>query len=283
MKRVILVVIVFVVFLSGCAADKNARDKKSVFVSILPMEYFVKAITGDKMDVEVMVLPGKSPATYEPTTSQIVSLSEADVFFTIGVPFEASFITKISNELKKLSIINTSKGITKRHLGSHESLDPHVWMSVINAKTISENIFNAITNIDRKNADEYTKKYESLIKDLDDVDNELKELLVPYKGSKILVYHPAFGYLCDDYGLIQLSIEMGGKEPSPAHIEKIIKEAKENNIRFIFVQEEFPSQSAETIAKAINGSVIKINPLSHDYVNNIKIIAENIKKAAVDK
>lgn len=268
--------------------------KLSVFVSILPQRYFVERIGGKETAAEVLVKPGQSPHSYEPTPSQVTALGNADIVFTIGVDFEASFVPEIRSALPDLTIVETNSGISYREMeghgadhdhenearedGEHEGDDPHIWLSLGNGKIIAANIKDALTEAAPEYTEAFEKNYKELIRDIDNLDKELKRLLAPLKGETFLVFHPAFGYFADDYGLEQEAVETGGSEPTPKQLEAIIAEAKEENVRVIFVQPQFAKKSAETIAAAINGAVIPIDPLAPDWLENMEKIAEAVKE-----
>jgi zinc transport system substrate-binding protein len=256
----------------------------------MPQKYFVERIGGDRVNVSVLVLPGKSPSTYEPSTDQVIALAKADLFFSIGVAFEKAFIPSIAESLKSLKIVDTSHGIKKRNIESHDghdeeehdhkagAPDPHIWMSPVLVKQQALNIYQALSEKDPEGGGVYKKGYESFAADLDKADAELKKVLAPFKGSTLFVFHPAFGYFADEYGLKQEAVETGGKEPAPSVLESIIKKAKADKVKVIFVQPEFSQKSAGAIAEAIGGSVIILNPLNADYLNNLLYIAEEVKK-----
>jgi len=295
MKKILFLSVLASVFmLSGCGKSEDNRSGKiNIFTSIMPQKYFVERIGGDRVSVSVLVGPGKSPATYEPLPDQVIALGTADIFFTIGVPFENVFIPKIQKSLKSLKIVDTSEGIKKRTIGNHDHdehreeesdhgagvPDPHVWMSARLVKQQALNIYNALTEKDPEGKDFYKKGYDGFIADLDKADAELKKSLAPFKDRTLFVFHPVLGYFADEYGFKQVAIETGGKEPSPSALETIIKKAKADNVKVIFVQPEFSRKSAEAVAKAIGGSVITLNPLNPDYLNNLLYIAAEVKKA----
>ena len=291
-KISVLIVLAVIMLFPGCGKKEEAISGKiNVFTSIMPQKYFVERIGGERVNVSVLVLPGKSPATYEPSPDQVISLAKADLFFSIGVAFEKAFIPSIAESLKSLKIVDTSHGIKKRNIESHDhdeddeeedhksgAPDPHIWMSPVLVKQQVLNIYNALVEKDPEGKDYYKKGYETFAADLDKADAELRKVLAPFKGSTLFVFHPAFGYFADEYGLKQEAIETGGKEPSPSVLESIIKKAKADKVKVIFVQPEFSQKSAGAIAKAIGGSVITLNPLNPDYLNNLLNIAEEVKK-----
>ena len=300
MKKIFIISICFLFLLTifGCKKTDTGKDF-TVFVSILPQKYFVEKIAGERLKVEVLVSPGKSPHSYEPTPQQVISLGGAKALFTIGVPFEKAFLPKIKNTIKSIKIVDTSFGINKRvlelhshdddHEGEEEdeheigTPDPHIWLSPSLAKIMAKNIYKALIEIDPNGEAEYSKAYKSLIEELDDLISLLSETLKPFEGSILFVYHPAFGYFADEFGLKQVTIEIGGKEPSPAKLTEIIDRAQKNGVKVIFVQPEFSQESAKKIAYSINGAVVILNPLSPDYINNLKIISQEIKTAFNNK
>lgn len=279
------------VFAGGQNETEETKSESSltVFTSILPQKYFVEKIGGERVNVNVLVGPGKSPANYEPTPQQVTALGSAKCLFTIGVPFEKAFLPSIESTLGNLTIVDTSAGIEKRKLVAHTHEeggeddhnapdDPHIWLSPRLVKTQAENILNALITLDPAGEDSYRAGYKSLISELDEIDAELEASLTPFAGGTIFVFHPAFGYLLDAYGLQQVAIETGGKEPAPSVLEEIIEHAAEEDVKIIFVQLEFSKAAAQAVAEAIDGAVVTLNPLNPDYINNLRSIADEMKK-----
>jgi len=284
-------------FAGGSREGDNLLDdgKLRVYVSILPQRYFVEKIGGERVSVDVMVLPGRSPTTYEPTPNQVSAMSLADVFFLIGVPFEGAFVPKISESLRSLRIVDTSVGIKKRMLEAHVhedeegghgagdaedgSVDPHIWLSPVLVKKQAEIIYNTLVEIDPESEDEYTEGYSALLAELDTVHQEIDTILSPFRGSVLFVFHPSFGYFADEYGLRQVAVELEGREPAPSELVDIIDHAKESGAKIIFAQPEFSRQSVQVLADAIGGRVVVLNPLNPDYINNLREISAEIRKA----
>jgi len=283
----------FPLFAGGTAEGEDTQSKNNsssilAYVSILPQRYFVEQIAGPSTEVRVMVPPGKSPATYEPSPKQVTTLGGADVFFTIGVPFEKAFIPVIRDELKNLAIIDTSRGIEKRSIhGDHghekELPDPHIWLSPPLVKKQAVHIRDALLHINPEKEQLYRKNYQQFAEELEQLDADLRRILEPVKGSTILVYHPSFGYFAETYGLSQIAIEMGGKEPSSRELQRVIRTAQEKNARVIFVQPEFSKASARKVAQAINGVVVEVAPLKPEYMHNMRSIARSIRDGLAEK
>ncbi len=277
--------------LFGCAEKREpgGSGKPVVFVSIPPQAGLVRAIGGDLAEVHTLVGEGQSPHAYEPTARQLARLGEADALLTIGMPFEKHLLTKIVPLYPDLPTIGTELDIELRamphkHHGEHctadhGAKDPHVWLSPANTISIASTIFQALEKIDPANADEYRRNFEKLAAELRQLDDEIRAMLAPYAGSRFYVFHPSFGYFADAYGLEQIPVELDGKAPSPRQLVALIEQAKADGVKVVFVQKQFPADSAKAIADAIGGTVAQLDPLAEDSVANLRLIAESIVQA----
>ncbi len=281
MKKVILITYLFL--------SSSFLIADDITVSILPQKYFVSKIVGDKFDINVMVKPGFSPASYEPKTSQMKDLLKSKVYFSIGVPFEKVWLKKFKTNAKNTLFVDTSKGIKKLAMIGHshnentkehgQSLDPHIWLDPLLVKIQAKNIFETVSKIDPANMQIYKKNYEKFLKELDKLNKSIKKILKPFKNKVFMVFHPSWGYFAHRYDLKQIAIEVEGKEPKPSELIKMIKKAKEDNIKVVFVSAQFSQKTAKTISKNLNANIFTINPLSLDWNNNLLKIAEQIAKS----
>ncbi len=270
---VILAVIIFVIAHSRNIANNEMDRKTNITVSILPQVDFVENIGKDKVSVSAMIPSGFSPAAYEPSIEQLKKLSRANLYIKIGhIPFEKTQMKKLENLNPEMKVIDSSEGIE-----IYEN-DPHIWLSPRLAKIQVENICLALIKIDPENKDFYEKNKNEYLAKLDNLDLELKNSLSEIKGKKILVFHPAFGYLARDYGFEQIAIEIDGKEPSAENLANIIDTAKKENIKTIFVQKQFSQKSAEAIARQIGGNVVPLDPLARNYIENLRRIGKEMSE-----
>ena len=132
------------------------------------------------------------------------------------------------------------------HHGNHShsgGVEPHVWNSTQNAYIIAENIFHTLCKLDSANISYYKENLAKLESEIERTDREIR---LTYRIQHVLSYLPsALSYFARDYGLEQISIEEGGKEPSPAHLQALIRRCKDKHVRVVFVQKEFDSRNAE--------------------------------------
>ncbi|AGB50300.1 ABC-type metal ion transport system, periplasmic component/surface adhesin [Methanomethylovorans hollandica DSM 15978] len=304
-KPLVICAICAILLFSGCtekAQNKNTEtsaDELVVAVSVLPQAEFVEQIGGDKVRTVVMIPSGASVHTYEPTPNQLKDLSKAQIYVKVGsnLDFELVWMDDLLSVNPDMYVVNSSEGIQFRSIEEHAEeeantseeqmeeeerehtgLDPHVWTSPQKAKIIVKNIYDGLVAVDPENEETYKQNYDVYITKLDEADAKLKAALAGKEGSSFIVYHPAWGYLADDYGLHEISIEIEGKEPSAQDMQKLIDTAKEKGIKVIFVQKGFSTSSAQTIAKQIGGEVVEIDPLAKDYIDNLGRVSNAFAK-----
>lgn len=281
--------IVFILLSISCAKTTENDSSVKIAVSIPPQIYFVEKIAGDKASVFSILPEGKSPASYEVGTSKVLALGKSDVYFTIGVPFEASFLPKVKQSLTNLLFVDMSDGVEKINLDEHhegeeeeeresesEAKDPHIWLSPLVMKEASANIYLTLCMLYPENKEYYKSNYESLIEELDSLHYFAVSNLSPYKDKAFFVFHPSFGYFAKEYSLKQIAVESGGKEPSASKLKDIIEIARRESVSTIFSQPEFSSKSANAVATAIGGEVLIINTLKGNYYESMKEMINTI-------
>jgi zinc transport system substrate-binding protein len=294
-KKILIFCIITCIILTFHSFNLIAQtpDKIKVFVSILPQQYFVDRIGGSLVDSFVMVGPGQNPHTFEPTPKKMAELSEAQIYFRIGISFENIWIDRIQSANPKLKIIDTRKDIKLRAMEGHHhheeqgehdeheegNLDPHIWMSPTLVKIQAETICNALSEIAPTQKDVFKTNLDTFKRDLDKTIVDITVILKPLKKRSIMLFHPSLGYFCDEFNLVQIPIEVEGKEPSAKSLSEIIDKAKENGIKTIFVQQQFSKVTAERIAESVGAKLVYFDHLAYDYINNIKEIANSIYKA----
>lgn len=297
MKKLLFLIPLFLLLAWNCGQEVKEKEKPGVTVSILPQEYFVQRIVGDHYEINVMIPPGHSPATYEPTPREMKTVSESILYFRIGhIPFEKAWMDKIASLNKKMIIVDTSKGVslitgTTPHAHSHEEgakeehdhtgIDPHIWLSPAAVKVQAKHILDAFMEVEKDPGKQaaYERNYHTFIQDINHLQKENETILKPLRGKKFMVYHPVWSYFAREYGLVQFPIEIEGKSPGAAAMKKIVDTAKKENICVIFVQQQFDSSSAQAVANEINGKVITLDPLDPDWLTNMKKIAHTFKEA----
>ena len=290
--RCLLSLLAGAILLVGSEAAVAAEPRLSVFVSILPQVEFVERVGGRRVDVRALVLPGQNPATYSPTPKQLFELSRADVYFRIGVPFENALIPRIRSAMKDLRVVDTRKGIRQREMlghgrrheneeadGHEAGLDPHIWLDPMLVKQQVQTMRDALSELNPDGAAEYEVNCRAYCDELDRAHERVGRALAPLRGREFFVFHPAYGYFADAYGLKQVAVEAEGKEPGPRQLTALVAAAKERGVKVIFVQPQFDKRNALAIAEAIGGVAVDLDPLAGDYIRNLEEMAAKIERA----
>lgn len=295
MKTLILPLLALALSLGLGGWPSPARAEKiPVVVGIAPMKYFVERIGGDLVESTVMVPAGADAHSYEPKPSQMRALAGANLYFAVGLEFEKAWVPRFQAANPKLKVVQTDSQIRKLPMPEHhddgdepaghheeDEDDPHVWTSPALVKFIAEHIVEALSEADPANAAAYRHNEGEFLKELDTLDAEIRGVFahVPAAKRKFLVFHPAWGYFAQAYGLKQIPVEVQGKEPGPKLLAGIIDQARREGIKVVFVQPQFSTRSAKTIAEAIGGQVSVADPLAGDWAGNLRQVAQTFRQA----
>ena len=280
----------FSFLLLACNAGRD-KNTNVLTVTIEPQRYFLEQIVGDKFQVNTLVPPGSSPETYEPSPSAMIQLGNSQAYVQVGfLGYENVWTGKLSENNPGLKIVDCSSGIEPvygghgHHDHSHgdayhdhdhaDAADPHVWSSAKNAVLFSQNMLNAMVELDAENADFYRANFEKLTQKITETDSVLTRLLRDTSSRSFIVYHPALAYFARDYDLEQHSIEFEGKNPSPAQMKELVDLAKSENIKTVFIQQEFDVKNTDVIAREIGAKSHTINPLAYEWDEELIRIAQ---------
>jgi zinc transport system substrate-binding protein len=293
--RIIILLVLMSVLIIACgspaAVDTDETPGLTITVSVLPQRYFVRRIVGDRFDVDVMIPPGHNPATYAPTPRQMQALSRSRLYFRIGyIPFEKAWLKTIAANNPRMKIVDTSVGVDlikgdsmeeehHPHRHHHGGIDPHIWLSPRAVKIQVKHMLDALVKMDGKNREFFQTNYREFLRDIEKLDREIKVSLESCRGRKFMVFHPAWSYFAREYGLVQIPIEMEGKNPTPGELKKTIDLAKAEDIQVIFVQKQFDNHNARAVAEEIAGQVVFMDPLAEDWLANMQRIAQTLRHA----
>ena len=272
----------------GSVEPQDPGEKLNIWVSIAPQAYLVERIAGSGVEIGVLVPPGSSPETYEPSPRQMARLADADAYFRIGLSFEESVLPSLRSTMREARIVDTRDGVPLRQIEAHPHdggedpdhvPDPHIWLAPelmrIQARTVCE----TLCELEPASCEEFKENLEALLEDLEALDSRIATLLSPFRGKKLFVFHPAFGYFADAYGLQQVAVESEGKEPSARLLAELIEEAKGQQTKAVFVQREFPQKSSRAVAEEVGAIVVPLTVLPRDYVVEMEQLAGDIERA----
>lgn len=293
-RLVALLVVPLLVLRGGIAA----AEPVSVFVSVIPQETFVSRIGAEHVRVTALVQPGQNPHAYEPTARQMAELADADLYVRIGVAFEDAWMPRLMAANQQMRVLDARAGIALRaddpghhHEHAHdghenhggqdaqEAIDPHIWTSPRRVKMMGAAIRDALSEIAPEHAGDFAANFERFAAELNDLDASIRERLAGLENRRFMVYHPAWGYFAEDYGLEQVAIEREGKEPGARALAALVDQARREGIRVIFAEPQFNTASAEQVAQEIGGQCVVIDPLAADYFATLQQAADLIAEA----
>ncbi|HKL43210.1 MAG TPA: zinc ABC transporter substrate-binding protein [Clostridia bacterium] len=287
-------------------ADPEKDVTEIIGVSIVPQETFLRAIVGDNYEIITLIPPGSSPASHQPSIRTLQKLSEAKLYFSIDVPTEVSNIKPMLKEYENLDIIDLADQVDEiyspRYFGTnsegdkhdhdhdhdhdteateaddhnHEGRDPHIWLSPKRAVAMVEIMTETLIETYPEDEALFIENSNNYIQELQALDEYIQSKVKAAKTKDFIIYHPSYGYLADDYGLNMIEIEYDGKEANINELDRIIELANEKNIKNIYYQEEMSVKQARIVANELNGDVIKLTPLSADYIEGQKYFIDTL-------
>ena len=277
-------VFILLISLSSTSCHRQNKNADTISVSIEPLRFITKQIVGNDFQIQVLVPPGSSPETYEPTSAQMLQPARSKVFKDFGLlDFEANLEQAIRKNMPQVALIKSSDRVPllaghcgHTHLDDEQAhgIDPHIWLSPTRLKIIAENIYNGLSTI-YPDSIQYKTNFDALCRKIDSLDNTLNRLLTSQEKG-FLIYHPALTYLSADYEQNQISVEVEGKEPSAAYLSRLIDTAKTLKITKILYQKQFDKSTIEAIAAELHLTPVVIDPLEENVLENIEFLARLI-------
>ena len=267
-KILSLLLLVLSVALVGCSgADKGAEKKSAepfrIVTSFYPMYVATINITDGVDGVEVYNMT--KPQTgclhdYQLMTEDMKTLEKADAFVINGAGME-DFMDKVTEQQKKLKVIDASRGIELIH--DDEGDNPHVWLSVTDEIAQVRNIADQLKEADPAHADKYEKNAAAYIEKLTALKNEMHAALdnVPHKD--IVTFHEAFPYFAKEFNLNIIGVveREPGTEPTPTELQETIEQVNALPTKVLFTEPQYSPAAAETIARETGAKIYTLDPV----------------------
>jgi zinc transport system substrate-binding protein len=257
-----------------------------LIVPIAPLGYLAQKVAGPEVRVVVLVPPGQSAETWQVLPRQMEDLGRARVYFQVGLPFEQLLVEKLRETFPKLVICDLRRGLSLRSMEEHHdeaekihdhgASDPHVWLDPILAKTMAETIESSIRSFLPDRAAEFSQNRKNLDTELTTLNEQIMQILAPVKGREFFVFHPAFGYFADRYGLKQTAVEYQGKAPGAKRLSELAERLKNEKVRTVFAQPQYSTAEARALADSADAKLVTLNDLSPDYEENLTSIARTL-------
>lgn len=274
--------------LAALFATSAHAARPIVAVSIPPQASFAERIGGDLIETRVLLPPGASPVTYEPSPRQIVAISKAALYLKVGHPdfvLEARHLKGLLSA--KTRVLDMAEGVDFLKLESHEhddghahgESDPHLWLSPKIVREFAPRIAAALKVLLPESSAKIDQNLQIFLQEIATLDQEIIQSLDRFRDREFVVYHPAWGYFARDYGLVQRAVETGGKDPGPAHLVRITDELRGAGCKVIFVQSGFSDRGPRVIAREIGARVEVLDPLARDWSANLRRVTALLVEA----
>src|SRR5436190_10991473 len=250
-----------------CISFFSFADTIKIVTTTTDMKSIAEFIGGNKVSVTSIATGYQNPHFVDPKPSYIISLSNADMFVTIGLDLETGWSPQLLSSSRNTKIqkgaagyVDASEGIgllqvptaANRAEGDiHIYGNPHYWLDPLNGKVIARNIANGLERVDPSNKATYETNLQAFYKKIDDKMKDWQAKMAAFKGTKIIAYHNEWVYFEKRFGLdvVDFMEPKPGIPPSPSQLVKVIKEITANNIKVIISSPYFTTSSSDVVAK----------------------------------
>ncbi|MBL7662472.1 zinc ABC transporter substrate-binding protein [bacterium] len=270
------------IFLAGCQ-EPPRQLKPVVLVSLPPLANYLAEIFGSEYDFVSLLTANQGHEVFEPNLATVNNLAAAKVLVILGhenLAAEKKWLEYTQAQNPSIKVVN--------NIGEFASLnseDAHLWLAPLNMLKLVRYSTAELIKIFPEKQSEIEKRLNTVVAGIKSLDLLTRERLKNLKLKSFIVFHPAWGYFAEQYGLKQIPIEEHGKEPSIKYLDKLIETSRAEGLRTVFIEPQIPVENARQIAQKLGtsakvGSVQVIDPLAPDYAKNIELMTILLTQAA---
>ncbi|GAB6091479.1 metal ABC transporter solute-binding protein, Zn/Mn family [Spirochaeta dissipatitropha] len=272
----VLLFVPALIFSAGTAEPQRGEIIQA-HASIAPQADIIQRIGGDYIEVELLIKPGQDAHTWDPSPREIERLGRSEVLFVTGLEFEFPITRTLERSGSSVRIVSLTENIQLRQIERHysdpsvphshdnEEGDPHIWLGIDEVRIQTDTIVRELSRLRPEHENYFRQNQADFLLLVDSLEEELTELLADMRGRSVLVYHPAFGYFMDHFGITQIGIEAGGREPSPRQLQMTIEIALAAGVELILTQPEYNDTASRAIARAIGARKAEVTDLGSDW------------------
>ena len=268
-----------------------AQAAPDVVVSIAPVHSLVAAVMADIGEPRLLVPPGASPHAFSLRPSDARALAGADIVFRIGSDLEI-FLDKPLAALVSGIVVTLADapGMTQQPIAEHDDghgSDPHIWLSISNARRIADIAAQTLGAQDPDNAATYGRNLAALNERMDGLERDLRHQLRTAHKSPYIVLHDAYRHFEAEFGLqraaaISLSPE---RRPGARRLREIRDLLAAQDIRCVFAEPQFPNAIAASITEGTNARLAELDPIGADLTTGPELyfdLMRNLGRALTD-
>jgi zinc transport system substrate-binding protein len=262
-----------------------AAPRLLVAVTVPPQEWLVRRLAGDAVDVEVLLPPGASEHTYEPTPRQVARIAGARLLVEVGHPallFERRLLAVLPREGRPL-VVDLMHGAPTLAHGEGDTDeaggDPHIWLSPAAMHQAAIAVADALGRLDPSHAGSVAARLPRTLTEIDAAGAAARAALDGLDGRRLYLDHPAWGYLLHGTGIAQVAIEAEGKEPGARSLVELTEQARRDRARAVFTQRGLSDRAARALAAELDARVVVVDPLASDWAANVRAVARLFAEA----
>jgi zinc/manganese transport system substrate-binding protein len=251
-----------------------AAAQVRVVATFTDLADIVKQIGGAHVQVSSLARPQDDFHLVTPRPSMALDLSRAKLFVRVGMDLDLwadDLLTAARNAsiLRGASgYVDCSVGVRKLEVPTgrvdpsmgdiHIYGNPHYLFDPANAKIAARNILEGLKRVDPANAQEYQRRYEAFVQRVDEHLNRWHQILAPYKGTLVVVYHKSLPYFLQRFGLQELATvePKPGIPPSPGYLREVIARMKNTGCKVILIEHFRPRRFPDAIARETGAKVV---------------------------
>ncbi|POA22860.1 zinc ABC transporter substrate-binding protein [Pseudomonas sp. FW300-N1A1] len=271
---------ILVTFTASLFAFSSAHAEVNVLTSIKPLQLIAAAVQDGAGVPEVLLPPGASPHNYALRPSDVRRVQSADLLYWIGPDMEGFLPRVLKGRALPSVAVQDLPGLKLRHFGEdnhahadepdehdHDhrpgSLDAHLWLSPVNARVIAAKIAADLSAVDPANAGRYQSNLKAFDERLDALDLRLKARLAVVEGKPYFVFHEAFDYFEDAYGLKHAGVFSVAAEVQPGaqHVAAMRTRLQAVGKTCVFSEPPLRPRLAETLVAGLPVKLAELDAL----------------------
>jgi zinc transport system substrate-binding protein len=247
----------------GCRREPPpapAGGRMKAVATIYPVYDWLREVGGEAVEAAVLVGPGQSPHTFEPTPSTARQAAEARVVVGVGLGLD-DWVVELAAGAQQVVRLGETPGLDL--IEDDEGVNPHVWLDPQRAAVMVGALGDALAGLDPEHAAAYRRNAKRYQEQLGALSREIVATTTPYRGRSVMTYHNAYAYLLGRCGIEVAGViePFPGKEPSAAHLQALVTRARRLGQRVVLADAQLSPKAAEVIAQEIGGRVAILDPL----------------------
>ena len=273
------------VFVSLCLSVSVTQlhaetSRPVVFVSVPPQKQIIEMLTGENVDVRIMLSPGQSPETFAPTPKQISTLAGAQTYFEAGVPFEVTWRDTILAVNPEIRIVNCCESLAHGQASQQgKQTYLHIWTDPVYTIEMARLARDELVILLPAQEEQIKQKFYHLESVLRQLHFRIERLLAERQTSYFIISHSALDAFSDRYRLKQLSLETNGREIGLNSLREVVILSRRENLKVLFIVEQYRTPLVTNLAKELNAEVVRLDILSENYIQNMIVITNQIARA----